>query len=228
MWSAVHFPNNTWDISSRSRATTATDKKACCTCKLSCCFANLNLLLFTVSFVAIICLSSLPFQGPPTISVLTVVQRLGTLSLTERRSILFSGPLNGRETPIGPVAGHYKNPILPFGLVLNFLLFFRQRLLKQLYIYKLERQKDLQKTSSHALLFNADVSPFGLPQCIYKIKTWIYIYSFQQFFVSSVFPHFFSLSTSSFCVFLAPHHPRLGSLYLLLGNCPPTPSLNQP
>ena len=82
-----------------------------------------------------ICLSSLLFQGPPTISVLTVVQRLETLSLTERRSILFSGPLNGRETPIGPVAGHYKNPILPFGLVLNFLLFFRQRFLKQLYIY---------------------------------------------------------------------------------------------
>ena len=133
-----------------------------------------------------------------------------------------------RSTPIGPVAGHYKNPILPFGLVLNFLLFFRQHLLKQLYISKLEWQKDLQKTSSHALLFNADVSPFGFPQCIYKIKTWSYIYSFQQFFVSSVFPHFFSLSTLSFCVFLAPHHPRLGSLYLLLGNCPPTPSLNQP
>ena len=48
------LPNKTWDISSRSRAKTATDKKARCTRKLSCCFANLNLLLFTVSFVAIV------------------------------------------------------------------------------------------------------------------------------------------------------------------------------
>ena len=71
------------------------------------------------------------FEGPPTTSVLRVVQRLEILSLTERRSILFSGTyLSGRKTPIGPVAGHYKNPILPFSLGLNFLLFFRQRFLK--------------------------------------------------------------------------------------------------
>ena len=57
---------------------------------------------------------------------------LNELSLTETRSILFSGIyLNGRTPPIGPVAGHAKNPILPFGLGLNFLLrFFRQRFLK--------------------------------------------------------------------------------------------------
>ena len=54
LWSAVLFPYKTWDISSRSRATTATDKKAWCTCKLSCCLVNLNLLLLTVSFVAIV------------------------------------------------------------------------------------------------------------------------------------------------------------------------------
>ena len=35
------------------------------------------------------------------------------------------------------------------------------------------QQKDLQQTSSHVLLFNTDVSPFGLFQSIYKIKTWI-------------------------------------------------------
>ena len=40
-------------------------------------------------------------------------------------------------------------------------------------LYKLEWQKDRQQTSSHVSLFNTDVSPFGLVQCIYKIKTWI-------------------------------------------------------
>ena len=45
-----------------------------------------------------ICLSSLLFEGPPTTSVLRVVQRLEILSLTERRSILFSGIyLSGRK-----------------------------------------------------------------------------------------------------------------------------------
>ena len=71
------------------------------------------------------------FEGPATTSVLRVVQRLEILSLTERRSILFSGTyLSGRKTAIGAVAGHAKNPILPFGLGLNLLLFFRQRFLK--------------------------------------------------------------------------------------------------
>ena len=53
-------------------------------------------------------------------------------TLTYRKTfILFSGTyLSGRKTPVGPVAGHCKNPILPFGLGLNFLLFFRQRFLK--------------------------------------------------------------------------------------------------
>ena len=69
-----------------------------------------------------ICLSSLLFEGPPTTSVLRVVQRLEILSLTERCSILFSGTdVSGCKTPIGPVAGHYKNPTLPFGL--GFLVF---------------------------------------------------------------------------------------------------------
>ena len=45
--------------------------------------------------------------------------------------MLFSGTyLSGCKTPIEPVAGHYKNPILPFSLGLNLLLFFRQRFLK--------------------------------------------------------------------------------------------------
>ena len=44
---------------------------------------------------------------------------------------------------------------------------------------------------------------------------------FPEIFCSSVFPHFFSLSTSSFYV------SRLGSSFWLLGNCPPTPSLSQ-
>ena len=71
------------------------------------------------------------FEGPPTTSVLRVAQSLEILSLTESRSILFSGTyLSGRKTPIGPVVGHYKNTTLPFGLGLNFLLFFRQRFLK--------------------------------------------------------------------------------------------------
>ena len=71
------------------------------------------------------------FEGPATTSVLRAVQRLEILSLTERRSILFSGTyLSGRKTPIGPEAGHAKNHILPFGLGLNLLLFFRQRFLK--------------------------------------------------------------------------------------------------
>ena len=79
------------------------------------------------------------FEGPATTSVLRVVQRLEILSLTERRSILFSGTyLSGRKTAVGPVAGHAKNPILPFGLGLNLLLFFRQRFLKLLYIYELK------------------------------------------------------------------------------------------
>ena len=44
---------------------------------------------------------------------------------------IFSGIyLSGRKTPIGPVASHAKNPIIPFGLGLNFLLFFRQLFLK--------------------------------------------------------------------------------------------------
>ena len=79
-----------------------------------------------------ICLSSPLFEGSLTTSVLRVAQRLEILSLTERRSILFLGIyFNGRKTPIGPVAGHAKNPILPFGLGLNFLLsFFRQRFLE--------------------------------------------------------------------------------------------------
>ena len=121
-----------WNISSRSRATTATDKKGWYTCKLSCCFVNLNLYVVHGLFCRhCICLSSLLFEGPPTTSVLRVVQRLEILSLTGSRSILFSGTyLSGSQTPIGPVAGHYKNPILPFGLGLNFLLFFRQRFLK--------------------------------------------------------------------------------------------------
>ena len=64
------------------------------------------------------------FEGPPTPSVLRVVQRLA-LSLTERRSILFSGTyLSGRKTPMGPEAGHYKNPILPFGLCLEAFCFY--------------------------------------------------------------------------------------------------------
>ena len=47
------------------------------------------------------------------------------VSLTKRRSILFSGTyLSGRKTPTGPVAGHYKNPILPFGLDLKAVCFF--------------------------------------------------------------------------------------------------------
>ena len=36
----------------------------------------------------------------------------------------------GDKVAIGPVAGHYKNPISPFGLGLNFLLFFWNRFLK--------------------------------------------------------------------------------------------------
>ena len=69
------------------------------------------------------------FEGPaPTTSVLRVVQHLEILSLPESRSILFSATyLSGSQTPIGPVAGHYKNPVLAFGLGLKFLLFFRQR-----------------------------------------------------------------------------------------------------
>ena len=114
----------TWDISSRSRAITAKDKQAC---KLSCCFANLNLLLFTVYFVAMhcICLSSLLFEGSPATSDLREVQRLEILSLTKRRFVLFSGTngLSGRKTPIGPVAGHYKNPKAPFGLGLKAFCF---------------------------------------------------------------------------------------------------------
>ena len=55
-----------------------------------------------------ICLSSLLFEGPPTTSVLRVVQRLEILSLTDRRSILFSGTyLSGRKTPIGHLASHW-------------------------------------------------------------------------------------------------------------------------
>ena len=124
MWSAVHFPYETWDVSSRSRATTATDKKGWYTCKLSCCFVNLNLYVVHGLFCRhCICLRSLMFEGPPTPSVLRVVQRL-VLSLTERRSILFSGTyLSGRKTPVGPEAGHYKNPILPFGLCLEAFFF---------------------------------------------------------------------------------------------------------
>ena len=69
-------------------------------------------------------LSSLLFEGPPTTSILRVVQRLEILSLTERRSILSSGTyLSARKTPIGPVAGHYQNPILPFGLGLKAFCF---------------------------------------------------------------------------------------------------------
>ena len=46
------------------------------------------------------------------------------VSLTKRRSILFSGTnLSGRKTHTGPVAGHYKNPILPFGLGLKAFYF---------------------------------------------------------------------------------------------------------
>ena len=40
-------------------------------------------------------------------------------------------------------------------------------------ICTLEWQKDLQQTSSHVLLFNTDVSPFGFLQCIYKIQTYL-------------------------------------------------------
>ena len=66
-------------------------------------------------------LSFLRFEGSPTTFVVRVVQRLEILSLTERRSILFSGIyLSGRKTSIGPVAGHAKNPILPFGLAETF------------------------------------------------------------------------------------------------------------
>ena len=125
MWSAVHFLYETWDISSRSRAITATDKKGWYTCKLSCCFVNSNLYVVHGLFCRhCIFLSSLMFEGPPTPSVLRVVQRLA-LSLTERRSILFSGTyLSGRKTPMGPEAGHYKNPILPFGLCLEAFCFY--------------------------------------------------------------------------------------------------------
>ena len=53
-----------------------------------------------------------------------------------------------------------------------------------LYIcYKLEWQKDLQQTSSHVLLFNTDVSPFGLLQCICKIKAWT---KNTQFVISTI------------------------------------------
>ena len=172
-------------------------------CKLSCCFANLNLLLLTVSFVVIACYCVNALQ-PPLFQELSNVQkyshqdRAGFLgiqyigvfnfrytvllflkldikyssrpilgikytvsflilvfymsfsiifgileglfqvfwysttppppadpvSLTKRRSILFSGTnLSGRKTHTGPVAGHYKDPILPFGLGLKAFYF---------------------------------------------------------------------------------------------------------
>ena len=37
-------------------------------------------------------------------------------------------------------------------------------------LYKPVWQKDLLQTSSHVLLFNTDVSPVGLLQCIYKLN----------------------------------------------------------
>ena len=95
-------------------------------------------MLLTVSFVALYLLK-LPTVWRPSNHLCFKSCPTELLSrLTERRSILFSGPLSGRKTPIGPLAGHYKNPILPFSLGLNFLLFFRQRFLKQLYtaVYK--------------------------------------------------------------------------------------------
>ena len=48
-----------------------------------------------------------------------------------------------------------------------------------IYIYKLEWQKDLQQTSSHVLLFNTDVSPFG-QNLDKKYTIWnSYLYTFE-------------------------------------------------
>ena len=132
LWSAVHFPYKKWDMSSRSRATTAMDKKSVMHVKIKLLFCQfkpfvvhslLSTLYLLIKFPTVWRLSNhLCFKSCPT---------LRNFSLTERRSILFSGIyLSGRKSPIGPVAGHAKNPILPFGLGLNFLLFFRQRFLK--------------------------------------------------------------------------------------------------
>ena len=84
-----------------------------------------------------ICLSSLLFEGPPTTSVLRVVQR-NTLTAYRKTFHTVLRAIEWPQNSYRTFACHYKNPILPFGLGLNFLLFFRQRFLKQLHtaVYK--------------------------------------------------------------------------------------------
>ena len=81
----------TWDISSRSRATKASEKKAWC---------------------------SLLFEGSPNTSVWRVVQRSEILSLFIQKDVPYcsQGHTWVVAQSLGPIASHSNNPILPFGL----------------------------------------------------------------------------------------------------------------
>ena len=78
---------------------------------VSCCFAYLNPLFFWSLLSPFNCLSSLIFEGPPTTSVLRLVQRLEILSLTRPAHLQKDVPYFSQtlERPLNPYGTYSKS-----------------------------------------------------------------------------------------------------------------------
>ena len=118
MWSAVYFPHKTWTFEAVVvQQLTARDKKNVSTCKLSCCFANLNL-LFYGSLLSPSYLLQLP-------TVWRLSNHLCFKSCPKDVPNSSQGHTWVAAKPLrGPIASHYKTPILPFGLGMKAFCFF--------------------------------------------------------------------------------------------------------
>ena len=78
---------------------------------VSCCFAYLNPLFFWSLLSPFNCLSSLIFEGPPTTSVLRLVQRLEIISLTRPAHLQKDVPYFSQtlEWPLNPYGTYSKS-----------------------------------------------------------------------------------------------------------------------
>ena len=117
MWSAVYFPHKTWTFEAVVVQQRPGTKKTWCTCKLSCCFANLNL-LFYGSLLSPSYLLKLP-------TVWRLSNHLCFKSCPKDVPNSSQGHTWVAAKPLqGPIASHYKTPILPFGLGMKAFCFF--------------------------------------------------------------------------------------------------------
>ena len=62
--------------------------------------------------------------------------------------------MSGRKTPIGPLAGHYKNPILLFGLGSNFFAFLLTTFFEiaVCFLFRQQRLENLKCLSRNVVL----------------------------------------------------------------------------